>query len=63
MKSFPERRVLMTVTRSDSRWNGWATRALLHQPSSPAPRFTKTLTVNPESELISPTSQFYVGSN
>ncbi len=33
---------------------------MLHQPSSLAPRFTKTLTVNSKIELISPSIQFDV---
>jgi hypothetical protein len=46
-------------TRTNSRWNERVTSAVLHQPSSLASRFTKTLTVNPEIELNSPTNQSY----
>ena len=46
-------------TRSNSRWNGRAASAVLHQPSKLPSGFTKTLTVTHEIELISPTTSSY----
>ena len=46
----------MMGTRSNSMWNARATSAVLHQPLT-LPRFTKSLTVNPQIERNSPSAK------